>query len=245
MDYKGLKRHLRHASAGPASSREFLSDLSIQLRQVDTCFTAREGALLAALAEVAGIEVPNSSLVGAPGRDRRRLSIRLSPTTPVEVEEVRQSACTLRTYCILQFVAALKIVKKHDKHAETPLRSAVLLLLRSLRFSAALVHSPLFLELAAMSPDDFPPPPEARRARSASMPIAILPAMPSPMDRRRSLTEGSTIDMPLVDASEPPRVVQGASVNVQDEHRKRKVLESAVAAEMNSYLGGACSIAHS
>jgi len=59
---------------------------------------------------------------------------------------------TLRTYCLVQFLAVLKISKKHDKHVEQkagqgaqPMRLVVLRLLTGCRFVHALRRSSLFV----------------------------------------------------------------------------------------------------
>jgi len=60
----------------------------------------------------------------------------------------RQLVCALRSFAVLNYLAVLKITKKHDKHSDLPLREMVVEHLFSQSFCMALEHSYLFDEVA-------------------------------------------------------------------------------------------------
>lgn len=152
VDYKGLKRAARvaaYASPGGAApggvdfgGADFGAELALMLRAVDETYAAHEAALLAALRELGPLEerAPwGSACERGCARARRRA-------------ELTESARTLRSYAVLQYLAALKLVKKHDKVAARPLRARVLALLVGLRFVRALECSQLLGALARCTP---------------------------------------------------------------------------------------------
>eukprot|EP00908_Phaeocystis_cordata_P022783 Transcript_5194.p1 GENE.Transcript_5194~~Transcript_5194.p1 ORF type:complete len:347 (+),score=138.43 Transcript_5194:164-1204(+) len=127
LDYKALKKLLKQLQALPESSdqregaeRRFMEELWNGIAQVNAFFVDKERSLLAELQNSADDDASRAELYG--------------------------QVSDLRSHVILNYLAVLKIAKKHDKHSVNPLRAKAIDHMSGLAFYLSLEHSYLFAE---------------------------------------------------------------------------------------------------
>jgi len=147
LDYKALKRLIKNMSTGAYSSEakerlevEFQQELHNSITSVNSFFVDKERQLLEQLPDA------NASASGRPA--------------------FFNEASDLYAFCVLNYLAALKILKKHDKHNTTPVREQVVEHIFNQAFYLSLEHSYLYSACRAYLADQ--PPQKAPRPLSSS-----------------------------------------------------------------------------
>ena len=163
IDYKALKRLIKELSGG-STETAFRQELWNGMHQVNAFFLQRENALLADL----------PAAVAASGSD--------------ESGAFFEQVAALRSYAVLNYLACLKICKKHDKQSASPVREAMVDHMFTQASYLSLEHSYLFSQCEGLI-EAAPPPADAAAAVGS-------PRRPGESAMDYSSADGDTLDVP-------------------------------------------------